>query len=859
MEEADFECSLNTRLLTRHINLPDDWEARWCDSSGRYEFHNVVTNVTESDFPTLSATTLGSPIWGISGGPHETGTPAILDLLTRIFPNTHEHRNPENAKIESCIEGLRVVYGYGNVDYGLISMMFADLVAAIEDDRQMISRQHRDLVDFLYARLKDARSTIEKLKPADSLVGELCHADVALPTNASEHPMSNVSRSTKPGNISSSSPLTITQQSMDLEPSQRHRLTSIPRSPIHRPSRAESDPIQAHEPEGDAPNNTQGNPDSAKELSSARKRKSQSTKDPTKFKHECDTCGERFTRSTTLREHSRTHTNERPFPCSKCSKTFARKKDKIRHEKLHLGEKTFYCRLEGCGRCFTREDGLVAHLRTERGWKCLQGFMASTYCQTYIEIHLRHANGFRCELTQRSCHGEFNDLSDLKYHLQDIANRECATGWLTRTFLRLNRFAQISQDTKSDASEAERPDSWRHLTSQDRQEPSTSAPRDPRSTNGALLELSDAVEAVEFPSPARRITKTARQNETMEIDQATTVSRLRDGIQSTEASASDSDPFAGWHLSSTQSSQCYRISRSWGVEIHINCMQKLPKAFYRVTVGDQEIISSVFWSRSISGGFHVTLVIDCGLLIHSPSSLAVSVVHRSDQLPNKKLPLGTLNYDIITKEWFFLPRPQQVFPKSPQPTPASAEAIGDEVTSVEKSASAVPGNDHQLEQSSSFGEVVNIQRQPVNKNISQSASITNYNSVSDWKIVFSFFNTKADRGLWVGLKHRGRNVPSLRTGVLSFGFTQPDIGGNRITTMVQAMCPLSPIEGSGVYHIQPHLSIDEWFRTHPVAVHLHIGSADVKLFVGTLRYNLEGRLVWHQASPRETCPCSSCV
>ncbi|PMD22347.1 hypothetical protein NA56DRAFT_538823, partial [Hyaloscypha hepaticicola] len=109
---------------------------------------------------------------------------------------------------------------------------------------------------------------------------------------------------------------------------------------------------------------------------SARKRKRQSTKDPTKFKHECDTCGERFTRSTTLREHSRTHTNERPFPCSKCSKKFARKKDKVRHETLHIEEKTFYCRLEGldadrgCGRCFAREDGLVAHLRTERGWKC---------------------------------------------------------------------------------------------------------------------------------------------------------------------------------------------------------------------------------------------------------------------------------------------------------------------------------------------------------------------------------------------------------------------------------------------------------------------------------------------------------
>jgi len=48
------------------------------------------------------------------------------------------------------------------------------------------------------------------------------------------------------------------------------------------------------------------------------------------------------------------------------------------------------------------------------------------------------------------------------------------------------------------------------------------------------------------PSPARRIIKTFMQNETMEIDQSTAVSRLRHGKQSTEASASDFDPFARW-------------------------------------------------------------------------------------------------------------------------------------------------------------------------------------------------------------------------------------------------------------------------------------------------------------------------
>jgi hypothetical protein len=388
MEEANFAYSLNTHLLSRPINLPDDWEARWCESLGRYESHNSMTDVTKSDFPTPSATLSISYPRKMSGGPYALSTPRVLDLL----------------------------------------------------------------------------------------------------------------------------------------------------------------------PEEDASSNTQSNLDSAQGIYPTRKRKRQSTKDPTKFKHECRTCGERFTRSTTLREHSRTHTDERPFPCSKCSKTFARKKDKIRHENLHLGEKTFYCRLEGqdaergCGRCFAREDGLAAHLRTERGWKCLQDFMASKCFKARIEIPMRHENGFSCKWTRNGCHREFHDFSGLREHLQDRANRECANEWLATIFQQhrwINRLTQRFTDTDSGASEAERSDS-RHPTSQDRQEPRASASDDSRLPNGALVLLSDVAEAVDLPSPGRCTIETARQNETMEIDGATTISNLRDEVQSTEASTSGFDPLASW-------------------------------------------------------------------------------------------------------------------------------------------------------------------------------------------------------------------------------------------------------------------------------------------------------------------------
>ena len=102
-----------------------------------------------------------------------------------------------------------------------------------------------------------------------------------------------------------------------------------------------------------------------------------------KKKHQCIQCWKYFTRSTTLKEHMRTHNDDRPFKCRSCGKGFARSKDNKRHETLHVGERKFICKASlhkeeagqelfwGCGRRFLREDGLKAHLLTEIGWRCM--------------------------------------------------------------------------------------------------------------------------------------------------------------------------------------------------------------------------------------------------------------------------------------------------------------------------------------------------------------------------------------------------------------------------------------------------------------------------------------------------------
>ncbi|KAH8359169.1 hypothetical protein KR093_004878 [Drosophila rubida] len=168
----------------------------------------------------------------------------------------------------------------------------------------------------------------------------------------------------------------------------------------------------------------------------------------------CDLCSNSFVTKAELTSHARTHTGDRPYECEVCSSKFTTSCSLAKHKRKHTGERPYSCDL--CPMRFTALNVLKNHRRTHTGERpfvcpfCSKSFTQRGDCQMHQRTH-QGDKVYICPV----CSKEFKSMNDMRTHLTMHEQQDKRLVHFTLLSNKENGSTTEARDDDSDAADAD--------------------------------------------------------------------------------------------------------------------------------------------------------------------------------------------------------------------------------------------------------------------------------------------------------------------------------------------------------------------------------------------------------------------